>query len=239
MCTSSETLLVSTLWGSDVGGSLWGAFIFAAEEEEGTNPYGQCLRSLSCLVNLNRGSNNQLITQLLGRLLLVLLPLAAVSCHLGGGTFCSSTINLQHLLQNQGSLLPHTNVIQLCKYANFIFAGWWSRTPISSRMQSIIFLTSSCWPELTMAKDWGDNGPSNWLVGGGAGGSGVCWLSLEIFRLAISSSNSILSWICRAAHVDTDIKKKKRRKKTHKAWIFCFSRVHYNLNVQTMQRKGK
>lgn len=206
MCTSSETLLVITAWGSDVGGSLWGAFIFAAEEDEGTNPYGQCFRSL-CLVNLNQGSINQLNTQLLGRLLLVLLPLAAVSCHLGGGTFCSSTINLQHLLQNQGSLLPHTNTIQLCKYryAYLIFAGCWSRTPISNRIQSIIFLNSSCWPELTMAKDWGDNGPSNWLVGGGAGGSGVCWLSLEIFRLAISSSNSILAWICRADHVDTNI----------------------------------
>lgn len=195
MCTSSETLLVSTAWGSDVGGSLWGAFIFAAEEE--TNPYGQCLRSYSCLVNLNRGSINQLNTQLLGRLLLVLLPLAAVSRHLGGGTFCSSTIYLQHLFQNQGPLLPHKyhSTMQVV-----LDAG-----PISSRMLSIIFLTSSCWPELTMAKDWGDNGPSNWLVGGGAGGSGVCWLSLEIFRLAISSSNSILAWICRAAHVDIDI----------------------------------
>lgn len=205
MWTSSETLLVITAWGSDVGGSHWVAFIFAAEEEEGTNPYGQCFRSISCLVNLNRLSINQLNTQLLGRLLLVLRPLAAVSYHLGGGTFCSSTINLQHLLQNQGSLLPHTNIIQLCKYANFIFAGCCSRTPISNRIQPIIFLTSPSWPELTMAKDWGDNGPSNWLVGGGAGGSGVCWLSLEIFRLAISSSNSILAWICRAAYVYTNI----------------------------------
>lgn len=48
-------------------------------------------------------------------------------------------------------------------------------------------------PTLTMAKDCGDNGPSGWLMGacGGAGGGGACWFPLEIFRLAMSSSNSV------------------------------------------------
>lgn len=46
---------------------------------------------------------------------------------------------------------------------------------------------------LTMANDCGDNGPSGWLVGtcGGAGGGGFCWL--EILRLAIRSSNSVVA----------------------------------------------
>ena len=44
---------------------------------------------------------------------------------------------------------------------------------------------------LTMAKDCGDNGPSDWLVGAcaGAAGGGV---PLEILRLAIRSSNSVV-----------------------------------------------
>lgn len=45
----------------------------------------------------------------------------------------------------------------------------------------------------TMAKDCGDNGPSGWLSPpcGGTGGGGVCWLPLEIFRLAMRSSNCV------------------------------------------------
>lgn len=80
---------------------------------------------------------------------------------------------------------------------------WWCPsdpvTPLFQRtLTSLLWrLNQSMPPILTMANDCGDNGLSNWLVGacGGAAAGGVCWLPLEIFRLAMRSSNSVAAWV--------------------------------------------